>query len=413
MQFDWKKIGVMALFVLAVFFFGFFIYWFFWRPLFGPTTVSEVATTTGAVLPGAGAAGSRATTTGPGGLPIAGGTADTDTPTAVTAPIAAITKAANVLVDVPAYYSSMTASGKIVYYNSQDGKFYSVDANGNITALSDQTFFNVSNAVFDHAGGKAVIQYPDGSNIIYDFAAKKQITLPKHWQDFGFSATDQNIAFKNIGLDPANRFLVTAKYDGTNVKIIEEIGENADKVRTNWSPDNQVVATYNVGKDASRSEIFFIGQNNENFKSLTVEGRDFRGLWSPDSGRMLYSVYNSANDYKPQLWISDASGDNIGNNRQKIDLNAWADSCTFAGNDYAICSAPETMPFGAGLEPAVTAGIADQIWAINLQTGQTALVARPENVTAIGNLMFSTESPDDLFVTGRYDSKIYKINLAP
>jgi len=413
MRFDWKKIGVISLFVLAVFFFGFFIYWFFWRPLLGPVIIGETATTTGAILPGAGTAGARATTTGPGGLPIAGGIAGIETPTTAITPITAITKPANVLVDIPAYYSSMTTGGKIAYYNSQDGKFYSVDANGNIAALSDQTFFNVSNAVFDHAGGKAVIQYPDGSNIVYDFAAKKQITLPKHWQDFGFSATDQNIAFKNIGLDPANRFLVTAKYDGTNVKIIEEIGENADKVHTNWSPDNQVVATYNVGKDASRSEIFFVGQNNENFKSLTVEGRDFRGLWSPDSARMLYSVYNSANDYKPQLWISDASGDNIGNNRQKIDLNAWADSCTFAGSDYAICSAPETMPFGAGLEPAVTTGIADQIWAINLQTGQTALVARPENITAIGNVMFSIESPDDLFVTGRYDNKIYKINLTP
>lgn len=411
MQFDWKKIGVMALFVLAVFFFGFFIYYFFWRPVFGPVIVGEVATTTTGVLPGATTGGTRTTTTPAGGLPSSiTQTGTTGAAVGVTQPVLGVTPA-NVLVNDPAYFSSMTKDGKIAYYNSQDGKFYRVDASGNIVALSDQTFFNVSNAVFDHAGQKAVIQYPDGSNTIYDFATAKQITLPKHWQDFEFSPTDQNIVFKNIGLDPANRFLVTAKYDGTNLRIIEPIGENAGLVHPNWSPNDQVVATYNTSKDANSSEIFFIGQNNENFKSLTVEGRDFRGVWSPDSNKMLYSVYDPNNDYKPQLWISDANGDSIGNNRQKISLNTWADRCTFAGNDIALCSAPETMPFGAGLEQQVTTGISDQVWAINLQTGQTALVAKPTNVSAIGNIMFSASSPNDLFLSGKYDNKIYKINL--
>jgi len=412
MQLDWKRIGVMALFVLAVFFFGFFIYYFFWLPILGPAAPIQTATTTTGVLPGAGTGGSRATTTGAGGLPSsitqAGTTA---TGAGITQPILGV-QPADILVNDPTQFSSVTKSGQIVYYNSKDSKFYRVDASGNIIALSDQQFFNVSNAVFDHAGGKAVLQYPDGSNTIYDFATGKQITLPKHWQDFQFAPSDQEIVFKNIGLDPENRFLVTAKYDGTNLRIIEPIGENADLVHPNWSPNNQIIATYNTSKDANTSEIFFMGQNNENFKSLTVEGRDFRGTWSPDSNRMLYSVYDPNNNYAPQLWISDASGDNIGNNRQKISLNTWADRCTFAGNDIALCSAPQTMPYGAGLEPQVLAGIPDQVWAINLQTGQTALVAQPDNVSSIGNVMFSATSPNNLFITSQTDNKIYKINLA-
>jgi len=412
MQLDWKRIGMIALFILAILFFGFFLYYFFWSPIFGPITPTEVATTTTGTLPGATTGGVRATTTGAGGLPLSGGSATTTivAGTGITQPTAGV-KQANVLVDAPTLYSSMTNSGKIVYYNASDSKFYGVDASGNISALSSQQFFNVSNAVFDHGGQKAVIQYPDGSNIMFDFSTGKQTTLPSHWQDFGFSPTDQDITFKNLGLDPENRFLVTAKYDGTNVKIIEPIGENADLVKTNWSPNSQVIATYNTGKDAGRSEIFFIGQNNENFKSLTVEGRDFRGLWSPDSARMLYSVYDASNNYAPQLWISDASGDSIGNNRQKISLNTWADRCTFAGNSIAICSAPESLPYGAGLDQQVLTGISDRIWAINLQTGQTVQIPQSNNISSIASVMFSASSPNAIFLTGKNDNKIYKIDL--
>lgn len=411
MQFDWKRIGVIALFFVALGFFTFFLYYFFWRPLLAPSTPTETTTTATGALPGAGTSGTRIPTTGGGELTTAGSQPTTGGTVAPTVTPSAIAQPANVIVNDPAYFSSVTTDGRIIYYNAKDGKFYRVDSNGNITALSDQVFTNVSNAVFDHAGGKAIMQYPDGSNISYDFATNKSITLPKHWQDFEFSATDQQMTFKNMGLDPANRFLVTANYDGTGVRIIESIGENADKVVPNWSPDNQVVATYNTSKDASRSEIFFIGQNNENFKSLTVEGRDFRGNWSPDSTKMLYSVYDPNNNYAPQMWISDANGDNIGNNRQKISLNTWADRCTFAGNNLAICSAPETMPFGAGLEPDVTAGITDRIWTIDLTSGKTSLVAQPDNLAAIGEIMYLPSSPNTVYATGKYDSKIYKINF--
>lgn len=411
MQLDWKKLGVIALFVLAVFFFGFFIYWYFWRPILGVTEPGEPATTTAGVLPGAATGVTRATTTAAGGLPSAIVSGATTATGALAAATVSSAQKAVALVNDPAFFSYVTSDGTIVYYNSKDRKFYRVDADGKIVALSDQVFYNVSNAVFDHAGSKAVIEYPDGSNIIYDFDAEKQITLPAHWEDFGFSSSDQQIAFKNVGLNAENRFLVTAKSDGTGLKIIETIGENADLVDTNWSPNGQVVATYNTGSSAGQSEIFFIGENNENFKSLTVEGRGFSGLWSPDSSRMLYSVYDASNDYKPQLWISDASGDSIGNNRIKIELSTWVENCAFAGNSYAVCSAPKTMPYGAGLEPDVAAGIDDQLWAINLQTGKTSLIAQPENITDISKVMFSNDSPDSVFITNGSDNKIYKVSL--
>jgi hypothetical protein len=413
MKLDWQKLLVIILFIASVFLFGFFIYWFFWRPLIGPSVTTTTTTTTPVGgLTESGTAGSRTTT--PSGTGLTGAEPITQiidvNPSSGVATSRTID--ANVLVANPSYFSSINKAGEICYFNPKDGKIYKTDSQGNVSALSEQVFYSVSNAIFNANCDKAILQYPDGSNTSYDFSNDKQYTLPKHWQDFSFSSTGGQITFKNIGLDVENRFLVASNYDGTQAKIIEQIGENAYKINTNWSPNNQVVATYVEGLDASRSEVFFIGQNNENFKSMIVEGRDFRGVWSPTGNRMLYSVYDPNNNYKPALWISDAYGENTGANRLKINLETWADKCTFAGNNYALCVAPQTMPNNAGLDPKnTTADIDDSVWAIDLTNGTSALVAIPKNIKKIENIYYSSDSPNDVFLVNAANSYIYKINI--
>ncbi len=414
MKFDWQRIGVIILFIASIFLFGFFIYWFFWRPLIGPsTTATPTVTSTIGGLTGAGSAGSRTTTASIiGGLTGAGvGNIPTDlNPSPGTSPSKGID--ANLLINNPANFASMSKSGQLCYYNPNDGKLYKVDAAGNNQVIVDKTFYNLSNATFDSSCAKVILNYPDGSNIVYDLSNNKQYTLPAHWQNFSFSDTGNQIAFKNIGLDVENRFLVAANYDGTQAKIIEQLGENAYKVNTNWSPNNQVVATYVEGLDASRSQVYFIGQNNENFKSMIVEGRDFKGIWSPSGNRMLYSVYDPNNNYKPALWISDAYGETTGSNRQKIALETWADKCTFASNNFALCIVPQSMPNGAGLDRNnLMSGIADSVYAVNLINGTTALVATPNNITNISSLYFSTNSPNDVFLISKDNGYVYKINI--
>lgn len=413
MKFDWQKILVIILFVVAVGLFGFFIYWFFWRTFLTPSATSPVATTTISQLTEAETGGVKNIYQSPtGGLPTEetiSGTAPSEA--APTAGTVASGQQATLLTPYPVYYPTLLTSGKIAYYDKRDGKFYEVDGEGNATAIGDQIFYNVSNAIFDNNGRRAVIEYPDGSNIVYDFTAKKQYTLPSHWDDFQFSATGEKITFKNIGLNPENRFLVTSKYDGSETKIIETIGYNADKVQVNWSPNSQIVATYSEGQDASRSEIYFIGQNNENFKSMTVEGRDFRGLWSPSGNLMVYSVYDPNNNYKPQIWVAGSSGDDVGANRQKISLQTWADRCSFASETALYCSVPQTMPAGAGLEPQVLNGVKDEIWEIDLTTGTKTLVASPDNVGYFNQIMANPDNPDELYISSRYSDRLYKINL--
>ena len=198
-------------------------------------------------------------------------------------------------------YMVMGSDGVLRYYNRSDGKFYRLDAQGNLVALSDTVFHKVQNVTWASNGEKAILEYPDGNKIVYDFNKQKQVTLPKHWQDFSFSPNGQQISAKSIAYDVENRHLIVANADGSKAKSLSPIGENADKVYPIWSPNNQAAAMYLGGVDFNRQEVFFVGLNDENFKSTIVNGRGFEPKWSTEGDRLLYSVYNSDNRMNPTL----------------------------------------------------------------------------------------------------------------
>ena len=133
---------------------------------------------------------------------------------------------------------------------------------------------------------------------------------------------------------------------------MEFIGENAPDVNVTWSPNNQVAATYVKGVDFDRKEVNFLGFNGENMKSMTVEGRGFQSQWSTQGDKLLYSVYSTATDLKPKLWLASTVDGNIGGQTQGITLNTWASKCTFANDDEVYCAVPKDLQEGAGLFPA-------------------------------------------------------------
>ncbi len=279
--------------------------------------------------------------------------------------------AVNQVLSGAATYPSLNAGGDFRYYNANDGKFYRVMPNGTVVKLSDQVFFNAQKVTWAKNQNEAVIEYPDGSKIIYNFDTNKQTTLPKHWQDFSFSEDGTQIAAKSIGLDAANRWLVTVGNDGSGAKLIEPLGDNADKVTVDWSPSRQVVAFSQTGAPQSGEarEELLVGLNGENFKSLIVEGSGFQPQWSTTGNKLIYSVYSSRSDFKPELWVTDSSGDNIGNNRHLLNLNTWADKCTFSDDNILFCAVPRDLPTGAGMSRDIAQYNYDNLYKIDLRTG--------------------------------------------
>lgn len=414
---DWKKIGIIGLFVGAVALFGFLLYYFFISPLFFPSATTNISgngqTNATGTLPTTVTINGRIYNVDPAtGLPTGEVDAGTPTITTKTEPTdraeGGLTKTATI-VSGQALYPTGSADSSLIYYNPTDGRFYQANSAGKISAYSDKTFHNVSNVTWSADNNQAVIEYPDGSNIVYDFSTGKQTTLPQHWQDFSFSATGQ-LAFKSMALDVENRFLAIANADGSQVKVIESIGGSENQFDVNWSPNSQMVATFTEGKDGDRSNVYFIGQNNENYKLMVVEGRDFRSEWSPDGETIVYSVYSAANNYKPQLWISDAGASTVGNNRHSLNLETWADKCAFSSATKLYCAVPETLSYGAGLQPESAADTPDQIYEIDLATGVKKLLAIPEGDHTISQIIVN-ENSNYLLFTDSGSNQVYKINL--
>lgn len=419
----YKKIFLIILFIAIVFVMGYLILTtFFGLGKEDPQAVPDNPINIGGLFP-AEDGGSSGGIIRPGGQlnpsdNIDTGQTDGQTPTGEANPdyegpdntaVGGITKT-NSITTGPVLRPSMGSDGILRYYNRNDGKFYRLDAEGNLVAMSNTVFHKVQDITWDAGGDKAILEYPDGSKIVYDFNRQKQITLPKHWEDFSFSPNGGQISAKSIGDDIENRYLIVANADGTKAKSLSAIGENADKVYPIWSPNNQAAAIYTRGVDFNRQEVFFVGLNEENFKSTTVNGRGFEPKWSTEGDRLLYSVYSSDNNMNPRLWIVDAQGDNIGQHRTNLGLDTWASKCSFATNNEVYCAVPRNLPAGAGMFPELAETSQDLLYKINIKNNTKTLIAIPENARNVTDIMVGS-SQDKLYFTDATTGRIYSINL--
>lgn len=415
-----KKVIFLILFLALVVAIGYFLWILFFRPdSITPSEPSQSTTTSPGTFPdiGSGTNEPGAEITGPGQLP-GGFTPDTNTPIGQINPEAyAPDEVASggytqtqTIVEDRTINPSLNNNGSINYYNSTDGYFYKIDENGNIIKLSDRIFHKVKAVTWAPNADKAIIEYPDGTKISYDFNQEKQVTLPSYWEDFSFSPDGEQITAKSMGLDEDNRWLIISGSDSSQARALQPIGSRAGYVYPSWSPNNQIVAYYTKGVDFDRQEIFFVGLNGENFKSTVVEGRGIEATWSKTGNNLLYSAYHSRDNYKPKLWIVAANGDNIGDNRRSLELNTWANKCTFASETDLYCAVPEELPAGAGMFPEVADTTRDLLYKIDLKTGAKNLIAVPDEAYNISSLIVP-EDQKYLYFTDNVNGNIHQIRL--
>lgn len=311
-----------------------------------------------------------------------------------------------------------TQTGNVQFYDRTTGQFFAISPDGaSKTPLTTDTYPQASSVTWAPSGTQAVIGFPDGSKILYDFNSKKQTTLPSELNDFSFSPQSDQIASKYLdNQDPENQWLVVSKPDGSQSQSVEHLGGNAGSVQVNWSPNNQIIASYASSISGNQQQIIFLGANNENFPAVTVNGRGFTPLWSPDGRKILYSVYNPLTNNNPHLYIMNGSVDALGTGLQDVGLDTSADKCAFAPSGTTIyCGVPYYYNPGSGPQPSLSAGVPDNIYKIDLRTGQVSLIARPVDQNkvqrfSVGSLQVAADE-SALFFTDATTGSIQRVQL--
>lgn len=305
----------------------------------------------------------------------------------------------------------LAADGRsVATFDTVTGKAYRIAPDGTLTTLTEQTFAGAYSVKFSPQTDRAVFQFPDNSNLAYDFTNKKSYVLPKHWDKFEFSPTGDQLSFKSLGDDPDNQWLAIANIDGSGARGIENMGNKAGLFTPSWSPSDQIVGSFRDGIDFNRQKIYFIGKNKENFRSTNIEGRGLEYIWAPDGDKILYSVYSTQSDYNPELWVMDAIGESIGNNKRHITVQTWAHKCAFVDNNTLYCAVPKELITGAGLLPLYADKEEDHIYKLDLTSGVKTKIAEPPERHTISSIVVARDE-SVLYFTDKDTGQIYKMDL--
>lgn len=296
------------------------------------------------------------------------------------------------LTEFPVQYTAIASDGSSInYYDPEENRFYRISQDGNIQEIQDEIFAEVENVAWSPNATDAILEFPDGSNVVYNFDTGEQITLPAHWEDFSFSPNGESIAFKSLPKDERENWLAVSSLDGSTTRRIEHLGAYADTVTIDWSPNNQVVGTQTEADGLSQSKVFFLGFNGENFKLSRVYGHNFEGSWSPDGRNLVYSAAHEDDNFNPRLWVADGAGSTMGQNRKAINLQTWTHKCTYATATTMYCGVPKELPRGAGLIPSVADNVADDIYSVDITTGAVARIAVPADDIQVSAMHYSEE----------------------
>ncbi len=273
--------------------------------------------------------------------------------------------------------SAITGFNGSQYYDQDSNQFYRINDQGLPELLTDKKFYEVEEVSWTKGGDKAILEYPDGSNILYNFNTGEQITLAPELESFNFDTSGHKLVAAWMSGEEDNNWIVSSNDDGTGMFLVEDLGDQLHNTDIGHSPDNQIVALHRRYTGVEEQEVFPIGLHHENFRSFTVQGAGFTSKWSDSGSSLVYSVYNESNNYNPNLWVTNGSTNQLGDIKVSLNVATWPEKCSFSSEQTMFCAVPQGLPRGAGLYPEIADRYPDNFYRLDLETGLKTLIASP------------------------------------
>lgn len=369
---------------------GFGLYWLFFRTPSRPP-VQEPGGQGSGQFPSAGPGGEGVAPTGTGRFPVE--------PSDGLGPYVADGATGAVVGAAP------LGDGSLRYYDAVRQQFVNLAADGSLTPLSPDKFFGVSGVTWAPGKTKAIVGYPDGSKVLYDFTTQQQSTLPRAMSSFSFDPSGDKLASLYLGSSKEEQWLVVSNDDGSQIQLVEPVGGKVQNFTPSWSPSGQIVGLFAEAVDGGRQEVVPIGRNGENFRSFVAPGRGFTAEWSPSGERILYSVFSDGTEGRPSLYLADGNADSFGSNSVSLGLSTSADWCSFSGASV-YCAALDNPPPLLATYPELAQGQPASLWRVDLASGQrTRVTSLPQGFTPGG----VSADQDGVYVADQSNGRIYAV----
>lgn len=300
---------------------------------------------------------------------------------------------------------SPTIKNNSIIYYSPEGAFESNFDGSNLKKFSSIVIPNLIEVLWSNDASKALIlNYDDNYNIgryIYDYSISKAYPIPNDIHFITFSPDGNQIIYNR------NSSIYIANLDFTNPTIILSNFQIDDAV-LNWissekilikTPPSGLVSSFALIYDLKVKELKLL---LENLNGLNIKS-------SFDKTNILYSSTDS--DGKN---ISLAVINSNSQNKKNLNIKTLADKCVFSQDNRTIfCAVPREIPDDAILPDDYykdKIDFTDDIWRINIETGEKKLIEGIDIDINADNLLLSPQE-NYLFFINKKDGNLYSLKL--
>lgn len=306
---------------------------------------------------------------------------------------------------------------EIIYFDTSRGDFYSIgiDGNGN-KAVSDKSFTSVKSVNFSPKADKVAITFSDENDddkvYIYDFFIKSLNKLSPEISSVAFSPDSESIVYQYVDKQERIYNISRALSDGSSFQKLKDFYSPGAIIK--WEEGFGKIFITDLPSSNALSSLYSVTTSGD-FSKIIDAVYGLQVIFSPGGDGMIYS-YISPDKKTLSLVYANAKG----KLKYNLRLATFASKSAISHDGkYAYVAVPVNIKKGSEIQIAKysdtsTTLTKDQIWRVDLGTGEKVMILNPEDYNFVVDVRNPFLSHDGklMFFWDKGDKGVYAINLS-